>query len=38
VNWLLPGAASTPETTIADERVAVDVTAWVDPPTLSTAR
>src|SRR5215204_3149505 len=29
VNWLLPGAASTLETTIAYEQVAVDLTAWV---------
>jgi hypothetical protein len=29
VNWLLPGAASALETTIAYEQVAVDLTAWV---------
>ncbi|SMD26740.1 hypothetical protein [Kibdelosporangium aridum] len=29
VNWLLPGAASPLETTIAYEQVAVDLTAWV---------
>jgi hypothetical protein len=29
VNWLLPGAASTLETTLAYEQVAVDLTAWV---------
>ncbi|PZG19373.1 hypothetical protein [Nonomuraea aridisoli] len=29
VNWLLPGASSVLETTIAYEQVAVDLTAWV---------
>ncbi len=29
VNWLLPGASSALETTIAYEQVAVDLTAWV---------
>jgi len=29
VNWLLPGEASTIETTIGYEQVAVDLTAWV---------
>src|SRR5690606_24000133 len=28
VNWLLPGASSVLETTIAYEQVAVDLTAW----------
>jgi hypothetical protein len=29
VNWLLPGSASTLETTISYEQVAVDLTSWV---------
>lgn len=32
VHWLLPGLASVLETTIACERVAVDLTGWVGGP------